>query len=174
RPRATTASAADGTEGVPAVAGRTPVLPQGTRGATPGALVRPVERVAELERASILVEGRARLAASLEHRAEISVDDRQGRGTHRLAAVTGPLVRVAEGERRRQERAVRADRVPQVDEPGGRAPTGELGAPELVVDHGQPLGFGRTFRGRHRVDDPLLEIERFRPPPRGGGEVAQT
>src|SRR5439155_16079033 len=61
---------ADRAKRVPALAVRAAVLPGRRRRRAHVASVRPVERVAELQRAAIFLEGLAGLAAPLEDRAE--------------------------------------------------------------------------------------------------------
>src|SRR5439155_1569996 len=67
--------------------------------------VRPLERVSELERAPVLVEGRTRLAAPLEHGAEIRVHGREARRPHLdLLELVGRLVQHLELEEDAAER----------------------------------------------------------------------
>src|SRR5438105_1503022 len=78
---------------VPALALRTAVLPRRRGGAADLAAVRPVEAVAQAQRAAILVERVVRLAAPLEHGAEEGVDHRQvGRPHLELLELVGRLV----------------------------------------------------------------------------------
>src|SRR2546428_2133277 len=65
----------------------------------------PLERVSELERAPVLVEGRTRLAAPLEHGAEIRVHGREARRPHLdLLELVGRLVQHLELEEDAAER----------------------------------------------------------------------
>src|SRR6202035_1368508 len=79
--------------GIPATARRTTVHPARVRGAAGRASMRPLDAVALLERAPILLHRVAELPASLEDRAEIGVDERQVGGPDlHLLELLGRLV----------------------------------------------------------------------------------
>src|SRR5688500_8788366 len=88
-----------GTERVPATTASAAVLPARRHCTAGSAAVRPIERVAQAQRAPILLERLARLAAPLEDGAEEGVHDRQiGRAHLELLELIGRLVQHLELE----------------------------------------------------------------------------
>src|SRR5215510_14583878 len=102
---------ADGAQRVPATTLTAAVLPHRRRGAARLAPIRPVERVAELQGAAILLERFARLAAALEDGAEQRVyHGRAGRAHLDLFELIGGFVQHLELE----EDAPECDRQSQI------------------------------------------------------------
>src|SRR5207247_1943733 len=82
RPHPANRSAADRVDGVPAAAALAALSPSRDASAAGGTRVRPLERVSEAQSAAVLLERGPRLAAPLEHGAEIGMDERQVRRAH--------------------------------------------------------------------------------------------
>ena len=87
--------------------------------------------------------------------------------------ISGQLVGVADGERRRQEEAIGPRGALEMREGAAGVGPRDLGAAELVVDGGQPLGLRRPLGRAHGAENPLLRVQGLTPAPRLGGEVAQ-
>jgi len=148
-----------GTQRVPAAAAGAAILPARRHRAACGTAVRPVEGVAEAQRAAIFLEGLARLATALEDGAEERVHDRQiGRADFELLELIGRLVEHLELEVHAAEGSGQREVVRGAL--GGRAIEGDHPAwPGLLairpLEPGQErqrrLALHRTLPGAHRL-----------------------
>src|SRR5882724_8116571 len=122
------------------------VLPHRRRRAARLAPIGPVERVAELQGAAILLERLPRLAAALEDGAEQRVDrGRAGRSDFDLLELIGGLV-----EHLQLEEDTAESRPIQGDHPA-RAALLAIGALEPREEWKRRQGFGGAFPGADRL-----------------------
>jgi hypothetical protein len=94
--------------------------------------------------------------------------------SHRLAPLAEARLGVAQGHRGGNKVPRPAERVLQMGDGGGGTTALEILTRPRVMKGGQPVGFGRTLVGGHRVDEPLLGVDGFRRLARGQRHLSQA